>query len=244
MTAERVEPRLTAVWRLTGRAAPWEPMGLAILDALTGWREIPGGLMGPMEAAWPYRAHLRMKRLVNIWIAAAVILLISIGGTAAQPKSGEPAAQPKRIVVLYSYGQNFQAWATWGREIRNELNRQSPWPLDIQEYSLVTARNGDEAAEAKFVEYLKALYAQRPPDLIVALAAPAARFVQRYRADLFPTTPMLLAAVDPRRVDPSMLSEQDAMVGVQFDPVALVENILRLLPETKTIAMINRKLTQ
>ena len=182
---------------------------------------------------------LRMKRLVNMWIAVAVILLISIGGTAAQPKSGEPAAQPKRIVVLYSYGQNFQAWATWGREIRNELNRQSSWPLDIQEYSLVTARNGDEAAEAKFVEYLKALYAQRPPDLIVALAAPAARFVQRYRADLFPTTPMLLAAVDPRRVDPSLLSEQDAMVGVRFDPVVLFENILRLLPETKTIALIN-----
>lgn len=181
----------------------------------------------------------RMERLINIWIAVAIILLISIGGGVAQPKSGEPAAQPKRIVVLYSYGQNFQAWATWGTAIRSELNQQSSWPLDIQEYSLVTARNGDEAAEAKFADYLKTLYAQRPPDLIIALAAPAARFVQRYRADLFPTTPMLLAAVDPRRVDPSLLSGQDAMVGVQFDPVVLVENILRLLPETKTIALIN-----
>jgi signal transduction histidine kinase len=180
-----------------------------------------------------------MKRLVSIWIAVAVILLISIGGSAAQPQSGEPAAQPKRIMVLYSYGQHFQAWTTWSRAIRSELNRQSPWPLDIQEYSLVTARYGDEAAEAKFVEYLKALYVQRPPDLIVTLAAPAARFVQRYRADLFPTTPMLLAAVDPRRVDPSLLSEQDTLVGVQFDPVALSDNILRLLPETKTIVLIN-----
>jgi signal transduction histidine kinase len=152
---------------------------------------------------------------------------------------GATAAQPKTIVVLYSYGQNFQAWTTWSRAIRTELNRQSSWPLDIQEYSLVTARNGDEAAEAKFVEYLKALYAHQPPDLIICLAAPAARFVQRYRADLFPTTPMLLAAVDPRRVDQSMLSEQDAMAGVQFDPVVLVENIQRLLPETKTIALIN-----
>ena len=142
-------------------------------------------------------------------------------------------------MVLYSYGQNFQAWTTWSREIRHQLNRQSPWPLDIQEYSLVTARNGDDAAEAKFVEYLNALYAQRPPDLIVALAAPAARFVQQHRADLFPTTPMLLAAVSVRRVDQSMLSEQDAVVGVEFDPVVLFENILRLLPETTTIAVIN-----
>ena len=171
MTAERVERRLTAVWRLTRRAAPMGADEVATLDALTGRREILGGLMAPHGGRMAASCTLRMKRLVNIWIAAAVILLISIGGTAAQPKSGEPAAQPKKIMVLYSYGQNFQAWATWSREIRNELNRQSPWPLDIQEYSLVTARNGDDAAEAKFVEYLKALYAQRPPDLIVALAA-------------------------------------------------------------------------
>ena len=166
------------------------------LDALIGRREILDGLIATHGGRIAASGTLRMKRLVNMWIAAAVILLISIGGTAAQPKSGEPAAQPKKIVVLHSYGQNFEPWATWSREIRNQLNRQSPWPLDIQEYSLVTARNGDAAAEAKFVEYLKALYAQRPPDLIVALGAPAARFVQQHRADLFPTTPMLLAAVE------------------------------------------------
>ena len=49
---------------------------------------------------------------------------------------------------------------------------------------------------------------------------------------------MLLAAVEVRRVEQSMLSEQDAVAGVRFDQVALVENILRLLPETKAIAII------
>ena len=179
-----------------------------------------------------------LKRLVYMWIAAAVVLVVSIGETAAQPKSGETAAQPKKILVLHSFGPNFEQGAAWSREIRNELNRQSPWPLDIQEQSLVTALDGDDAAEAKFVEYLGALYAQRPPDLIVALGAPAARFVQQHRTDLYPTTPMLLAAVEVRRVEQSMLSEQDAVVGVRFDQVALVENILRLLPETKAIAII------
>ena len=181
---------------------------------------------------------LRMKRLVNMWNAAAVILLVSIGGTASQPNPGGTAAQPKRVLFLYSFGPNFQQGALWGREIHNELVRQSPWPLDIQEHSLVTARNDDGAAEAKFVEYLGALYAQRAPDLIVAMGAPAARFVQQHRADLYPTTPMLLAAVEARRVEPSMLSEQDAVVGVRYDQVAAIENILRLLPETKTIAMV------
>ena len=91
--------------------------------------------------------------------------------TAAQPKSGETAAQPKKILLLHTFGPNFEQGAAWSREIQRELNKQSPWPLNIQEQSLVTALDGDDAAEAKFVEYLKALYAQRPPDLIVSLGA-------------------------------------------------------------------------
>ncbi len=186
----------------------------------SGGAEILDGLIATDGGRIEASDTSRMKRLVNIWIAAALILLISIGETAAQPKSGEAAAQPKRILFLHSFGPNFEQGVAWSREIRNQLNRQSPWPLDIQEQSLVTARDGDDAAEVKFVEYLAALYAQRPPDLIVAIGGPAARFVQQHRADLFPTTPMLLAAVEVRRVEPSMLSEQDAVAGVRFDQVA------------------------
>jgi signal transduction histidine kinase len=201
-------------------------------------KEIQGGLMATHGGRMSASRTPWLKRLVFMWVAAAVILVVSVGETAAQPNPGETAAQPKQILFLHSYGPNFQQATAWSAEIRNELNRQSPWPLDVQEHSLVTARSGDEAAEAKFVEYLKALYAQRPPDLIVAIFAPAARFVQRHRADLFPTTPMLLAVVEVRRVEQSMLTEQDAAVGVRFDEAALIENILRLLPETKAIAMI------
>ena len=64
---------------------------------------------------------LRMKRLVYMWVAAAVILVVPIGESTAQPKSGETAAQPKQILFLHSFGPNFQPWATWSREIRNEL---------------------------------------------------------------------------------------------------------------------------
>ena len=210
----------------------------ATLDALIGRTEIRDRLIATHGGRVAASRTLRLKRLVCIWAAVVVILLVSIGGTAAQSKFGETAAQPKEILVLHPYGQNFEPWAVWSGEIRKELNRQSPWPLNIQEYSLVTARDGNDAAEPKFVEYLAALYPQRPPDLIVALGGPAARFVQQHRLNLFPTTPMLLAAVEVRRVEPSMFSEQDTVVGLWNDHVAYFENILRLLPETKTIAMI------
>jgi signal transduction histidine kinase len=209
MSAERVEPRLTAV--------------LAT--------DVEGCPNGGRIAVW-------LKRLVYMGVAAAIVLLVSIGDAAAQPKSGETADQPKKILFLHSFGPNFQPWAAWSREIRKELIRQSLWPLDIQEQSLVAAGDGDHSAEPKFVEYLGALYAQRPPDLVVALGAPAARFVQQHRTELFPETPMLLAAVEQRRVEQSMLSKQDAVAAVRADYVALFGNILRLLPETKAIVII------
>ena len=202
MTAERVGRRLASV----------------LAASVAGY---PGG--GRIAAP--------LKRLIYMWVAAVVVFLVSVGGTAAQPKSGETAVQPKKILLLHTFGPNFEQGAAWSREIQRELNKQSPWPLNIQEQSLVTAVDGDDTAEAKFGEYLKALYAQRPPDLIVALGAPAARFVQQHRPDLYPTTPMLLAAVEVRRVEPSMLSEQDAVAGVRYDDVAAMENILRLLPK-------------
>ena len=190
------------------------------MTSITGWR-----------TSW-------LKRLGYMWAAAAVLLAVSIGEGVAQPASGETAAQPKRILILHTFGPNYEQGAAWSREIQKELNLQSPWPLNILEQSLVTALDGDDAADAKYFEYIKALYAQRRPDLIIALGAPAARFVQQHRADLYPATPMLLAAVELRRVEQSMLSEQDAVAGARYDQVAAFENILQLLPETKAIAII------
>ena len=95
------------------------------------------------------------------------------------------AAESKRVLMLHSFGRDFKPWKEYGLTIRTELDRQSPWPLDIQDQSLVSARASYEGPEVPFIEYLRALYSKNPPDLIVALGAPAAIFVQRNRpADL------------------------------------------------------------
>ena len=89
------------------------------------------------------------------------------------------------------------------------------------------------------MEYLRALYTSRPVDLIVAIGAPAANFVQRYRQRLFPATPMVFTAVEQRRVQYEKLTENDTVVAVAHDFPAAFDNILRVLPLTKTIAVVN-----
>ena len=148
------------------------------------------------------------------------------------------AAEHKRVMLLHSFGQDFKPWSEYAKDIRAELKRQSPWPLDIIENSLVTARFSDEDPEAPFVEYLSALFAKRPLDVIVSIGAPAADFVQRHRRRLFPTTPMVLTAVDQRRVQYSNLTGNDVAVAVNINYLSAFENILQVLPDTKDVIVV------
>jgi signal transduction histidine kinase/ABC-type uncharacterized transport system substrate-binding protein len=148
------------------------------------------------------------------------------------------AAESKRVMMLHSFGREFRPWSEYATTIREELNRQSRWSLDITEHSLVTARSSDEDPEAAFVEYLRALFAKRPLDLIVSLGAPAAAFVQRNRQQLFATTPMVFTAVEVRRVKYSDLTANDAVVAVRTDHLPIIQNILHVLPDTKHVAVV------
>ena len=148
------------------------------------------------------------------------------------------AVEHKRVMLLHSFGQDFKPWSEYAKDIRAELNRQSPWPLDIIENSLVTARFSDENPEAPFVEYLSALFAKRPLDVIVSIGAPAADFVQRHRQRLFPTTPMVFTAVDQRRVQYSTLTGNDVAVAANINYLSAFENILQVLPDTKDVIVV------
>jgi signal transduction histidine kinase len=141
-------------------------------------------------------------------------------------------------MLLHSFGQDFKPWSEYGTTIRSELRRQSPWPLDIIDHPLVSARSAGDDTDAPFVEYLRTLFAKRPLDLIISVGAPAAAFVQRHRQQLFTNTPMILTAVDERRVGLSSLTANDAVVPVRIDYFSAIKNILQVLPDTDHVTIV------
>src|SRR4029077_18561344 len=140
--------------------------------------------------------------------------------------------------LLHSFGRDFRPWSEYAKAIRTELEQRSPWPLEITDHSLLTARSSDENPEVPFVEYLRALFAKRPLDLIVSIGAPAAAFVQRNRQRLFSATPMVFTAVDQRRVQYSSLTANDAVVALRINYLSAFENILQVLPDTKDVIVV------
>ena len=76
------------------------PYEAASLDALVGCREILSRRVAPHGRRFAVSRASSLRRLVYMWVAAAVVLAVSIRGTTAQPNSGATAAQPKQILFL------------------------------------------------------------------------------------------------------------------------------------------------
>ncbi len=189
----------------------------------------------------PEQCAIRCRRLgLALRFFAAWAGLVSLTAVLPVSQAGaQPGTEPKRVVLLQSFGLRFKPWTDFAEYLRAELFRQARMPIDYQDLSLLTARVDDDKAVLPFVEYLQALYADRPPDLIIALGAPAAEFVQRYRPRLFPNTPMLLTAVEARRVDYDKLTGNDTVAAAAHDFPVAFETIMNVLPGTQLIAVVN-----
>jgi signal transduction histidine kinase len=153
------------------------------------------------------------------------------------------AAEPKRVLIIDSFGRDFAPWNEYVRRFRADLDRQWPEPMDLYETALAIPRLSDaskqnEFKESQFTDYLNSLFVDRRVDLIVTIGAPAAQFAQRNRARLFPTIPLLLGGLDQRWVPPASLTANDTVLAASVDQIAVVENILRVRPETNHMAVV------
>jgi len=160
---------------------------------------------------------------------AAILLILAMLGPAA--------AQPQRVLLLHSFGPHFSPWGAIASRLREEIIQQSRTPIALYEASLQIGRFGEPHDEAPFVDYLRALFAGRSLDLVVAMGAPAAQFFLHHRPGLFPSTPLLITGADVRTLRDATLTANDTAVAVWFDQARLIDNILQLLPDTKTIVV-------
>jgi len=166
-------------------------------------------------------------RIVRATLHVAVLLGLTVTTTAG-------AADVKRVLTLHSSGPDFGD--AYAKDLRAELDRELPGRIQFYESWLVAARS--PATDAPLVNYLRASFADQPPDLIIAIGAPAASFVRQDLRPLYPSTPALLTQMDQRRIAPWSLTPNDASVPLAISLPIVAENILRVLPQTTHIAVV------
>ena len=150
----------------------------------------------------------------------------------------EPAiAEPRRVLLLHSYGPHFSPWSVVAGRFREELIVRASDPIDLYEAALQIERLGQSQEEGPFIAYLHALFSGRRLDLVVAMGAPAGRFFLQHRPQLFPSTPLLITGADERALSGMSLTSNDTVVAVWFDQVKQINNILQVLPDTTRIVV-------
>jgi signal transduction histidine kinase len=171
-----------------------------------------------------------------VLVACASVALCLHGGPAAadEPRAGSAL---NRVLILQSFGSDFAPYNVLSASFRSELPHALGERVEFHEVSVQGTNTSDPVLEDALVGYLTALSAERRPDLVVAIGGQAARFALS-RRDVFPATPVLFSGVDQRLVRPGALTDNDAAVPVANDVAAAVENILQVLPQTETVAVI------
>ena len=145
---------------------------------------------------------------------------------------------PRHVLLLYSSDRELAPHVSFTKLFLPELSRTATGPVDFIEVALQPVRSTRSAPDDSLVQLVEAMLAGRRPDLVVPVGGPAAAFAQRNRQRLFPAVPMLLAGVDQRFLQGGAVSANETAVAVDHEPARLVENILTVLPQTKTVFVV------
>jgi signal transduction histidine kinase len=161
-----------------------------------------------------------------------------LAGMLASGATSGAQSPVKQILMLQSLDRGNLVLDAFTGEFRARLDQRSRKPVNVVQ--VVVGQAGFVSApEQAVVDYVKSMYADRaPPDLIVTVGGPAAAFGRKYRRQLFPEKPLLFASVDERFLRGDPLSENEAAVTVVNDFPRLIDDILRVLPETRQVFML------
>jgi signal transduction histidine kinase len=159
-------------------------------------------------------------------ITAPILLLASIS-TAAE--------EPRRVLLLDSFEKEFAPFDVFKATFRNELADQ--FPVAFYELSVDPARLARDTDERFFLSYVLSTFKEHQMDLVITIGGPATRFAQKYRDQLFASTPLLFALVDERNRNNSV-TRNSTTVAVLNDAPRMIETILQVLPETKNIVVV------
>jgi signal transduction histidine kinase len=149
------------------------------------------------------------------------------------------AAGPTRHVLVLSSAERPHApQAGFADALTRDLIRASRDPIQFIEIPVQPVRASDQAPGADIADRIRAAIDKGPLDLVVTIGGPAAAFAQQFSHRLFADIPVLIAGVDRRFVTPGTFSSNATTVATQHDPALMVDEILRLLPDTRRVMVV------
>jgi signal transduction histidine kinase len=145
-----------------------------------------------MQARRPLVLTLRGMRRGPSGVGRLSIGFIAVAGMLCGcPRAASAADDQKRVLVLYSTSQDAQFAVIGERDLPPILSRGLSTKPDYYSEYFDTGRFSDAAYLPAFSDYLKSKYGGRQLDVVIAIQDVAVDFLNRYRDELFPETPIV-----------------------------------------------------
>jgi ABC-type uncharacterized transport system substrate-binding protein len=167
------------------------------------------------------------------WRMALLMLLLL-----QWPMSAVARGETRHVLVVSSSERPFAPQSGFADALMRELVRASREPIQFLEVSLQATRASGEVPDVSTAQCIRSAFERGRVDLLITIGGPAAIFAQQFRQELFPATPTLIAGVDQRFVENGTFSDNETAVATQHDPAAMIDEILRLLPDTRTVLVV------
>jgi PAS domain S-box-containing protein len=192
----------------------------------------------------PFRA-----RSVRALLAAALLasaLLVADASAQSAPASPGPAAsadadaapRAQRVLLLYSNRADLPANMLVDQSIRAGLAAGAPGPLDVYAEHLDVARFPHESQRTLQRDYLRRRYADRPPDVVVAISRPAIDMMLSERDTPFPGTRVVFGLTETRPMTAAPFPPTVTGVVSTIQPRSTVKLALSLHPGTRRMVIV------
>src|SRR5467141_1692498 len=167
---------------------------------------------------------------------AFLILMVVAGLLLPGPVAAEPAQRSVLVLEQSSAGLPFNT--ALASAIRSTINAGSKSPISFYSEHLDANRFFGPEYENEFVQFLKAKYRERHIDVVIVVGVSALDFIARRREQLWPSVPVVFAAIDEATMSRMTLPNNVTGATMQLTLQDMVKVARIVMPNLNAVAIV------
>lgn len=148
------------------------------------------------------------------------------------------AAQRRTILFVFDESPDLPGLAVINRSLRETFKADLASDVEFWSESLNLSQFKDPGYDVLLRDHYARKYANKRPDLIVAVMQPSLDFLLKNRQSLFPDVPIVFCGVDSTYLDRQPLPPTVTGVAIKRNYAPTIDIALRLQPETQNLFVV------
>jgi signal transduction histidine kinase len=195
---------------------------------------IPHRVSGLIQARTAVGSSTRSRQR----LAVELLWLLLLAFSAVESYAAETVGKVPRVLILYPFDERLPAQVTTGDAVRKRLLDATAGKIELYSEFLDLARFPEKAHVDRMARYLAEKYVDHRPDVVVALAPEAIKFIAANRAAIAPEAKIVFTAASA--ADAAQMNLPRDVVGAltEFDIAKTLELARGLQPGVRHLVII------